>query len=71
MLSNIADILKHCEMCEKHASTPIPSQSVIPRDDVAPYKQWAIDVIGPMPNNNQNKRYIITGINFCTRWPIA
>ena len=53
MLSNIADILKHCETCEKHASTPIPSKSVIPRDDGAPYKQWAIDVIGPMPNNNQ------------------
>ena len=71
MLSNIADILKHCETREKHASTPIPSKSVIPRYDGVPYKQWAIDVIGPMPNNNQNKCYIITGINFCTCWPIA
>ena len=71
MLSDIADILKHCETCEKHTSTPIPSKSVIPRDDGAPYEQWAIDVIGPMPNNNQNKCYIITKIDFCTRWPIA
>ena len=60
MLSNISDILKHCETCEKHTSTPIPSKSVIPCDDGVPYKQWAIDVIGPMPNNNQNKHYIIT-----------
>ena len=71
MLSDIADILKHCETCEKHTSTPIPSKSVIPCDDGAPYEQWAINVIGPMPNNNQNKRYIITGTDFCTCWPIA
>ena len=25
MLSDITDILKHCEMCEKHFSTPVPS----------------------------------------------
>ena len=71
MLSKISDFLKHCETCEKHTITPFPSKSVIPCDDGAPYKQWAINVIGPMPNNNQNKRYIITGIDFCTCWPIA
>ena len=67
----ILDILKHCEMCKKHSSTPVPSRSVIPCDDGAPYKQWAINAIGPMPSNSQNKRYIITGIDFCTCWPVA
>ena len=71
MLSDITDILKHCEMCKKHSSTLLPFKSVIPCDDGAPYEQWAINVIGPMPNKNQNKHYIITGINFCACWPIA
>ena len=71
MLSDIKDILKQCETCEKHSSTPSPSKSVIPCDDGAPYKLWAINVIGPMPGNSQNKCYIITGINFCTCWPVA
>ena len=45
MLSDITDILKHCETCEKHISTPLPSKSVITCDDGALYKQWAINII--------------------------
>ena len=30
--------------------------------------QWCY---GPMPSNSQNKRYIITGIDFFTCWPAA
>ena len=71
MLRDIEDILKHCETCEKYTSTPLPAKSVIPRIDCKPYEQWAIDVIGPMPNNNQDKKYIITAVDFCTRWPLA
>ena len=38
--------------------TPIPSKSVIPHDDGEPYKQWAINVIGPILKNSQGKRFI-------------
>ena len=62
MLRNIEDILKHCETCKKQTSTPILPKSVIPCDNGKPYKQWAINVIGPMPVNSQGKRFIITGI---------
>ena len=62
MLDDITDFLKHCETCEKHLSLPVPSKSVISCDDSAPNKQWAINVIGQMPNNSQKKRYIITGL---------
>ena len=56
MLCDIKDIFKHCEMCKKHTSTPISSKLVIPYDDGEPYKQWAIDGIGPMPTNSKDKK---------------
>ena len=65
------NILKHCETCKKHTSTPLPSKSVIPCDDSKPFIQWAINIIGPMPSNKQDKTFIITVVDFCTRWPIA
>ena len=66
MIKDIQDILKHCKTCKKHTSTPLPSKSVIPRDDGKPFDQWAIDIIGPMPPNKQDKKFIITAIDFCT-----
>ena len=71
MAKDIENVLKKCETCEKFTSTKEPSKLVIPKDDGLPYKQWAIDVVGPMPSNSQKKRFIITAIDFCTRWPIA
>ena len=71
MLKDIQDILKHCETCKKHTSTPLPSKSVIPHDDGKPFDQWAINNIGIMPSNKQDKKFIITTIDFCMLWPIA
>ena len=71
MLKDIQDILKHCRMCKKHTSTPLLSKSVIPHDDGKPFDQWAINIIGPMPSNKQDKKFIITAIDFCTCWPIT
>ena len=71
MIKDIQDILKRCKTYKKHTSTPLPSKSVIPHDDGKPFDQWAINIIGPMPPNKQDKKFIITAIDFCTRWPIA
>ena len=66
MAKDIENVLKKCEICEKFSFTKKPSKLVIPRDDGLPYKQWAIDVVGPMPSNSQRKKFIITVINFYT-----
>ena len=71
MLPDIKEILLHCETSEKHIIQVNNPKSVIPLSNGEPYKQWAIDVIGPMPNNPQHKRFIITAIDYCTRWPVA
>ena len=70
MLKDIQDILKHCETCKKHTSTPLSSKSVIPCDHGKPFDQQAINIIGPMPSNKQGKKLIITAINIWTHWPI-
>ena len=58
-------------MCEKFYHAKAAAKSVIPWEDGKPYKQWAINVVGPMPSNNQGTKYLITPIDFYTQWPIA
>ena len=64
MLKDIQDILKQYETCKKHTSTPLPSKSVIPCDDGKPFDQWAINFIGPMPFNKQDKKFILMQLIF-------
>lgn len=37
----------------------------------SPLLHWALDVVEPMPSVPGNKNFIITAINYVTRWPIA
>ena len=71
MSKDVEDVLAQCETCEKFAHAKAPAKSVAPLSDEEPYKQWAIDVIGPMPSNKLNRKYIITAVDLCTRWPVA
>jgi hypothetical protein len=36
-----------------------------------PFKVWSLDIVGPMPGKRNDKKYIITAIDFATRWPVA
>ena len=71
MLVDIKLTLAQCETCENFAASKPPPKSVIPRPDGNPYKQWAINMIDPMPQNQKDKKFIITAIDFTTRWPVA
>ena len=70
MAKDILNTLNQCEVYEKFQKSKAPEKSVIPRADGAPYEQWAIDVVGPMPGSTK-KRFIITAVDYCTRWPVA
>ena len=71
MSKDVDHILAQCKTCEKFATSKTPAKLVILRSDGKPYEQWAIDVIGPMPSNTTGCKFIITAVDFCTRWPVA
>ena len=74
MRADIEEVLRQCEICEKFASTHAPPKSVIPVTVKEPFSTWAIDVVGPMPtpkNNTHCKKYIITAVEYVTRWTVA
>ena len=68
---DVQEVLKQCATCEKFAKTAAPPKSVIPVQSPAPFEQWALNIIGPLPKAYNGKLYIITAIDYATRWPVA
>lgn len=54
ILRDIERVLEQCETCEKFAPSSSPQKSVVPVEDGSPFKKWALDIIGPMPDNTEN-----------------
>lgn len=72
MLPYIEEVLGQCEVYEKFALSVAPSKSVVPVPDGNPFKKWALDVLGPLPIRvDSDKRFIITAVDYATRWKVA
>ena len=63
--------VKSCEICQKHAKKkpkiPLGKMEVITK----PFEKVAIDIVGPLPETNKGNSYILTLVDFSTRWPEA
>ena len=33
-----------------------------------PFAQWGLDIVGPFPKVARNKRYLLVGIDYFTKW---
>ena len=33
-----------------------------------PFTQWGLDIVGPFPKATRNKRYLLVGIDYFTKW---
>ena len=33
-----------------------------------PFAQWGLDIVGPFPKVAGNKRYLLVGIDYFTKW---
>ena len=66
---DIANYVKSCEICQKHAKkkpkTPLGKMEVITK----PFEKVAIDIVGILPETNKGNSYILTLVDFFTRWP--
>ena len=33
-----------------------------------PFTQWGLDIVGPLPKAVGNKRYLLVGMDYFTKW---
>ncbi|XP_064955645.1 uncharacterized protein LOC103986523 [Musa acuminata AAA Group] len=61
--------VQRCSWCQQHARTPRqPAVPLSPIDCAWPFAQWGLDLLGPFPSASGQRKYIIVGVDYFTKW---
>ena len=70
MYEEIREYIQSCYQCQIHANTGKQNELFsIPVS--APWERVRIDFVRPFPKTTSGNKYIITAIDYFTRWPEA
>uniref|UniRef100_A0A804J640 Uncharacterized protein n=1 Tax=Musa acuminata subsp. malaccensis TaxID=214687 RepID=A0A804J640_MUSAM len=60
---------QRCSSCQQHARAPLrPAVPLSPIDCAWPFAQWGLDLLGPFPPTSGQRKYIIVGVDYFTKW---
>ena len=73
---DVRHFVRHCTACQLTRRTQEhPTDEMHPgtqwRGSVQPFERWGLDLIGRLPRTARGNRWIVTAIDYATRWPIA
>ena len=69
MQKKAQDYVKKCDQCQRFALNIHQLEGVLnPLSSPWPFAQWGLDIIRPFPNAVGNKRYLLVGTNYFTKW---
>ena len=71
MTKDVQEILQQCKVCKQYQKTKAPPRSNLPVMVHQLFAVWALDIVGPFPWHLKSKCFIITAINYATRWLVA
>ncbi|XP_065050247.1 uncharacterized protein LOC103995026 [Musa acuminata AAA Group] len=61
--------VQRCSSCQEHARTPRqPTIPLTPIDCAWPFTQWGLDLLGPFPLASGQRKYIVVGVDYFTKW---
>ncbi|XP_064945551.1 uncharacterized protein LOC135597052 [Musa acuminata AAA Group] len=61
--------VQRCDSCQRHARAPRqPAVPLSPIDCAWPFAQWGLDLLGPFPPASGQRKYIIVGVDYFTKW---
>ena len=67
--NDVREFCRRCDRCASYYRGPIPKQGLLSEFRVGePMERWGIDITGPHPTSSAGHRYILTAIDYFTRW---
>ena len=69
MQKEAQEYFRKCDQCQRFASNihqlgGVPN----PLSSPWPFAQWGLDIVGPFPKALGNKKYLLVGIDYFTKW---
>ena len=63
------EYVKKCDQCQRFVSgIHQPGGTLNPLSSPWPFAQWGLDIVGPFPKVAKNKRYLVVGTDYFTKW---
>ena len=63
------EYVKKCDQCQRYSpSIHQPGGTLNPISSPWPFAQWGLDIVGPFPKAVGNKKYLIVGTDYFTKW---
>jgi len=70
MFEDIRNYVKTCDDCQRRGG--LQKNNIIhPISAKAPFQRIGIDIVGPLTITRRGNRYIVTAMDYFTKWPIA
>ena len=63
------EYVKKCDQCQRFApNIHQPGGVLNPLSSPWPFGQWGLDIVSPFPKAAENKRYLLVGMDYFTKW---
>ena len=69
MQKEAQEYVRKCDQCQRFTSNIHQPRGVLnPLSNPWPFAQWGSDIVGPFPKVIGNKKYLLVGIDYFTKW---
>ena len=69
MQKEAQEYVKKCDQCQRFApNIHQPGGVLNPLSSPWPLAQWGLDIVGPFPKASCNKKYLLVGTDYFTKW---
>ena len=69
MQKEVQKYVKKCDQCQRFAPNIHQPRGVLnPLSSPWPFAQWGLDIVGPFPKASSNKKYLLVGTDYFTKW---
>ena len=72
MLRDATDLVRRCKIFQEHAKiSHLPSEPLTSVTSPWPFQQWGLDILGPLPIEKGQCKFIIVAVDHFTKWAEA
>ena len=69
MQKEALEYTKKCDQCQRFTpNTHQPRGFLNPLSSPWPFAQWGLNIAGPFPKAARNKKYLLVGTDYFTKW---
>ena len=63
------EYVKKCDQCQRFAPSIHQPRGILnPLSSPWPFTQWGLDIVGPFPKVMGNRKYLLVGTDYFTKW---